>query len=105
MPPVAVGGGGDRLEADRDGAGMREVALRVDVEDLEPVVGGVHRVEVQVVRRERERADLAGLEGDERRGTCYSAARQERERDQEGAEDRAACCHARTRRAGDTTQA
>jgi len=52
---------------------MREVALRVDVEDLEPIVGGVHRVEVQVVWRERERADLAGLEGDERRGTCCSA--------------------------------
>ena len=63
--PVAVGRGRDRLEADGDGAGVREVPLRVDVEDLEPVVGGVHRVEVQVVRRERERADLAGLEGDE----------------------------------------
>ena len=62
MPPVAVGGGRDRLEADGDGTGVREIPLRVGVEDLEPIVGGVQRVEVRVVRRERERAHLAGLE-------------------------------------------
>src|SRR5947208_5536698 len=53
-------------------------SLRVEVEDLEPVVGRVHRVEVRAVGRERERADLTGLEGDEGRAG-RDTAREERD--------------------------
>ena len=56
----------DRLEADRDRADVVEPA-RVDVEDLEPVVGRVDGEQTGPVRRLRERPDLAGLEGGERR--------------------------------------
>src|SRR5262249_36928001 len=60
---------GDRLEADRDGGAVRQVAgRRVDGEYLEAVVGTVDRKQRRAVRRQRQGPDLAALELDERRG-------------------------------------
>src|SRR5439155_20845464 len=58
----------DRLQAHGHRPRMGEVTGSVDGEDLEPIVGRVHREEMRAIGRQRERPHLAALELDERAG-------------------------------------
>ena len=66
-PDLATGtrGDRDRLQANGHGGGKPKTA-RQDVEDLEAVVGRVDSEEARPVGRQGQRADLPGLESDER---------------------------------------
>ena len=66
---------GDRLEADRDRALVRQLARsRIDGEDLELVVGRVDREQAAAVGAQRQRPNVAALEGGE---GCQDAVRGE----------------------------
>ena len=70
-PDLRGGPRGDRhrLEPDRDGGAVGEVAgARIDGEHLQAIVRRVDREHARAVRRQRERPDLAALERDEGRG-------------------------------------
>ena len=58
-----------RLQAHGNRLAMRETIGR-DVEDLQAIVGRVHREEPRPVGRQRKRANLPALEGDEVRA-CH----------------------------------
>ena len=59
---VVTRGDGDGFEADPDAPGRREIAVGVDVEEINVTVGRVHDEELLPVRRQRHRPDRPALE-------------------------------------------
>ena len=94
---IAPGGHRHRLQADGDGAFVNEPAA-LDLEALQSVVRGVDGEEQLAIGREREGADLAALEGGERRRGLGRSARERRRGDRERAEQRAGVAGERARR-------